>query len=249
MNIVWKDNNDCLQIFKAIEKTNTIINVAFTSSGMRLMGMDSSKTSLVQLVLPPEYFESYQCTTPLEIGIYTSSMVAILAKVKKNKLTWKTDSSTGLTICLINGETTTEFRLRSVDVEEDVLDIPNITDDVELRMNPTILVSILDKIIMAKSGLNLKVDSQNIYMSAKSVEFGTIWHKEPFNAGNIDCILREEVSLMFGYNAIVLMLTFAKVSKLPCFLGLSNEMPLRLKMTVGSGGSLSLYIAPRISEE
>jgi proliferating cell nuclear antigen PCNA len=249
MNIVWKTNDDCLQIFKAIAKTNTIINVVFTSSGMQLMGMDSSKTSLVQLVLPAEYFEIYQCTTPLEIGIYTSSMVAILSKVKNNKLTWKSSGSESLTICLENGDTTTEFRLRSVDVEEDVLDIPNITDDVELRMNPTTLVSILDKIIMAKSGLKIKVDSNNIYMSAQSVEFGTIWHKEPLNGGDIDCTLREEVSLMFGYNAIVLLLTFAKVSKLQCFLGLSNEMPLRLKMTIGSGGSLSLYIAPRISEE
>ena len=162
MNIVWKDNNDCLQIFKAIAQTNNIVNVVCGATGLNMSGMDASKTSLVQLHLPPEYFEHYECSEPLEIGLYTASLVAILHKVKKNKLIWKCmPSATSLNICFIQcldnnasvEASVTEFNMRAIDVNEDHLAVPDITDDVAINIDPHYLTEILDKMIMAKSAL------------------------------------------------------------------------------------------------
>jgi len=258
MNIVWKDNNDCLQIFKAIAQTNNIVNVVCGATGLNMSGMDASKTSLVQLHLPPEYFEHYECSEPLEIGLYTASLVAILHKVKKNKLIWKCmPSATSLNICFIQcldnnasvEASVTEFNMRAIDVNEDHLAVPDITDDVAINIDPHYLTEILDKMIMAKSALKFNVNQTSLELLTNSSEFGTITHKEKCaNNQYIECEVRQSVSLLFGYNAVMLMMTFCKVSKQKCFLGLSNEMPLRLKINLGNGAYIAVYIAPKIED-
>ena len=250
MEIIWKENNDSLQIFKAIEKTNTIININLTSDGLMIMCMDSSKSSLVRLVLPKSYFLKFDCPAPVEIGVSTASLVTILSKAKNNKLIWKATSNISLSIILEdNASTQTEFSLRCIDVQEDQLNIPEITHDVEIDIFPSKLIDILDKLCMAKSDVNIKADPRNVIMVSDSVEFGRIRHSEATsNNKNLQCHVKQSVSLLFGYNSILLILTFCKVSKNICFLGLSDTMPLRFKADLGDCGFIELYIAPKIQD-
>jgi proliferating cell nuclear antigen PCNA len=252
MEIIWKENNKSLQIFKAIEKTNTIININLNPDGLMIMGMDSSKTCLVQLVLPKSYFDKFDCPAPMEIGVYTASLVSILSKAKNNKLIWKASSDTSLSICLKeNAATQTEFSLRCIDVCEDRLNIPKHQQhDVEIDIYPSKLIDILDKMTMAKSDVNIKADPLKVFMVSDSIELGKIRHSEATtNNKNLQCNVKQSVSLLFSYNAMLLILTLCKVSKHICFLGLSNTMPLRLKSNLGDGGFIELYIAPKMQDD
>jgi len=250
MEIIWKQNNAALEIFKAIGKTNNIINILLDEAGLSIMGMDSSKTTLVQLVLPSSYFSDYHCTEPLEIGVYTNSLVSILSKVKNNQLIWKSSSSLALSIILKNEIGSTEFKLRCIDVQEDRLDVPELNHNVSLETSSVILTEILDKMVMAKSDLKFKIDSQNLKLIADSTEFGVICHEEPLqNEERFQSNIDQAVCLSFGYNSIQLILNFCKVSKNKLFLGLSSEMPLKLKLNLGDNASMSLYIAPRIFDD
>ena len=250
MEIIWKTNNNALQIFKAIEKTNTIINIILNQAGLMIMGMDSSQTSLVQLVLPTSFFLQFNCSTPMELGVRTDSMVAILSKVKNNQLIWKASSDIALSIWINTPQAaSTEFRLRCIEVREDRLSIPETNYDVSLRVSPVILTEILDKMLMAKSELKFKIDSQNLKMITDSTEFGIICHEESLiNKERFESNVNQTVCLLFGYNAIQLILWFCKVSKNKLFLGLSSEMPLKLKLHLGDDASLTIYIAPKINE-
>ena len=248
MELKWKDNNDCLQIFKAIAHTNTMVNIVFGPTGLSVMGMDSSKTTLIQLQLTSEFFQDYNCTDAFEIGVYTSTLVSILCKAKKTEMKWKSSTSMALTICFVN-ESTTEFTLCSIDIEEDRLNIPNVTHEVEMKFQPSVLIGILESMVMAKSDIILNVCPQTMKIITHSSDFGTIVHCEGLEQQEkIDATVRQSVSLSFGHNAIVLMVVFCKVSKNPCHLGLSAEMPLRLKLELGSGAFIALYIAPKIED-
>jgi proliferating cell nuclear antigen PCNA len=251
MEIIWKENNDSLQIFKAIEKTNTIVNILLNQDGLMVLGMDLCKTSLVRLVLPKSYFDKLVCPAPMEIGVYTASLVSILSKAKNNKMIWKASSDLSLSICLEdNASTQTEFSLRCIDVQEDQLNIPEITHDVEIDIFPSKLIDILDKIVMVKSDVKIKADPKNIIMVSDSVELGRIMHSEATsNNKNIQCDVKQSVSLLFSYNAMLLILTFCKVSKNVCFLGLSEQMPLRFKSNLGDDGFIELYIAPKMQDD
>jgi proliferating cell nuclear antigen PCNA len=250
MEITWEENNDSLQIFKAIEKTNTIINIILNQHGLMIMGMDSSKTSLVKLVLPNSYFDHFRCPTPMEFGIHTASLVSILSKAKNNTMSWKATSANALSICLGADQTQTDFCLRCIDVCEDQLEIPDIDHDVSFEVSSIILTEIFDKMNMAKSDVKFKIDNRNLKLIADSIEFGKICHIESLeNEDRFQSTVNQTVCLTFGYNAIQMILCFCKVSKNKCQLALSATMPLKLKITLGTGAFLAIYIAPKLNDD
>jgi hypothetical protein len=186
----------------------------------------------------------------MEFGIHTASLVSILSKAKNNKMSWKASSTQTLSICLGDNTTQTEFGLRCIDVCEDQLDIPDIDHDVSFEVSSVILTEILDKMSMTKSDLKFKIDNQNFKLVADSIEFGTINHLESLeNEDRFQSTINQTVCLTFGFNAVQMILCFCKVSKNKCQLALSATMPLKLKITLGAGAFLEIYIAPKINDD
>jgi proliferating cell nuclear antigen len=56
----------CFDVLKEIVFEATLL---FDQSGIRIVSMDSSKTSLVHLRLDAEQFEEFQCTSPTPVGV------------------------------------------------------------------------------------------------------------------------------------------------------------------------------------
>ena len=49
MQCTWPSSDICQKIFKAIQHTNTTVNVSFDQHGLHIMTMDSSHTSLIRM--------------------------------------------------------------------------------------------------------------------------------------------------------------------------------------------------------
>jgi proliferating cell nuclear antigen PCNA len=249
MNCQWKDASTCLHIFKAIQHTNSMVNIAFTSHGLLIMSMDASKTSLVKLVLTKDYFESYQCPEAMSLGIYTETLCNILQKVKKNQLSW-TANQNALTIACHIADQKTEFALRAIDIEEDALDIPELQDDIAIQMKPASIKDITDKLLMGKTDVCVHLTQTQFKLTSESTEFGKITHTEPVSGGRIQLhAFRKEVEISLSYNAIRSMFIFSTCSIDECFLGFSNQMPSQLKVALGEQSSLCLYVAPKITDD
>jgi proliferating cell nuclear antigen PCNA len=249
MDCQWKSAATCLKIFKAIQHTNPIVNLDFTSNGIHIMSMDTSKTSLVKLILTKDYFESYQCRDTMILGIYTETLCNVLQKIKKEQLSW---SATGnaLTIICQSADQKTEFSLRAIDIEEDTLDIPELQDDVALTMLPSTIKDITDKLLMGKTDVHINVNQQNIELTSESTEFGKITHTEPIAGKRMGLhVFRKEVAIALSFHAMKSMFIFSTCGENECFLGFSNQMPSRLKVGLGEQSSLCLYVAPKIIDD
>jgi proliferating cell nuclear antigen PCNA len=53
-------------------------NFDITHTGMVMKTMDSSKSSMLELKIPSECFEEYQCTLPIKIGIPIRNFYKVL---------------------------------------------------------------------------------------------------------------------------------------------------------------------------
>jgi len=249
MNCQWKDAATCLKIFKAIQHTNPMVNLDFTEHGVHIMSMDTSKTSLVKLVLSRDYFESYTCPNTMTIGIYTETLCNVLQKIKKNQLSWKA-SDNALVIVCHTADQKTEFSLRAIDIEEDALDIPELQDDVAVTMHPGTVKDITDKLLMGKTDVHININNQNMELTSESTEFGKITHTEPIAGERVRLdAFRNGVAIALSFNAIRSMFIFSTCGENECFLGFSNQMPSRLKVALSSSSSLSLYVAPKIIDD
>ena len=249
MNCQWKDVATCLKIFKAIQHTNPMVNLDFTEHGVHIMSMDTSKTSLVKLVLTKDYFESYTCPNTMTIGIYTETLCNVLQKIKKNQLSWKA-SDNALVIVCHTADQKTQFSLRAIDIEEDALDIPELQDDVAVTMHPATVKDITDKLLMGKTAVHININDQNMELTSESTEFGKITHTEPIAGERVRLdAFRNDVAIALSFNAIRSMCIFSTCGEKACFLGFSNQMPSRLKVSLSPSSSLSLYVAPKIIDD
>lgn len=249
MNCEWKDSGTCLKIFKAIQHTNPMVNLDITPQGINIMSMDTSKTSLVKLILSRDFFESYEAHSSSVIGIYTETLCNILQKAKKHKLQWKTDGNI-LTIVCQFADQKTEFTLRAIDIEEDQLDIPELEDDVAVIMNPQSIKEICDVLLMCKTDVSINITNTLMQMSSNSTEFGTITHTEPIGGNRASLNnFKENVNILLSFHAIRSMFIFSTCGQNECLLGFSQQMPSRLKVTLGTQSYLCLFVAPKIIDD
>lgn len=250
MQCTWPSSAQCQKIFKAIQYTNTTVNISLDDRGMHIMTMDSSKTSLVRLELTTSFFEQWSCAVPLTLGIHTETLSAALQKAKGARVSWRAQNDTTLEILFDKDSRTTSFALRSIDIEDDALDIPEMVDDVGLFTSDTVIKDWMDTVLMAKGDIAFQVSPQELACSASTIEFGDIAVKEPMQDGNIRLHnFKEDVDITLSFHAAKSFATFAACGK-ACFMGFSNQMPSRLKINLDDGDSyIALYVAPKIVDE
>lgn len=250
MECSWVNTGDCSKLFKAIQYTNPTVNLTFDTTGMYIMSMDGSKTSLVRMLLKPEYFSSYKAPPePVVIGVYTEMISNILQKAKQSHMTWKTTDET-LGIMLIQDDQKTMFGIRSIEIDEDQLDIPDMEDDCAVRVRSTVLRDWMDKMLMAKADVQFKITEHQFECATTSVNMGDIQHVEPIGGERIIKVgYKEDVNITLGFHAIKSMHVFSACGGEICMVGFSNQMPTRLMVNLGKGSHLSLFMAPKIEDE
>lgn len=249
MNCTWKSTSRCLSLFKSIQHTNAMINVAFSADGLSIMSMDASKTSLVNLALTPQYFEEYQCRQPMVFGIHTEVLTNVLQKAKSTVVTWKASEMNALTIIMADKDFKTEITLRSIDIEDDYLNIPELEDDVALIVPATVLRDWFDKVQMTKGHVTFDITRANFICSSESTEIGEIKHTEPIGGERVQLsAFRNEVNIALSFHSTRSMAVFAACGGEECFVGFSNQQPSRIKVALDDTSVLSLYVAPRIMD-
>lgn len=250
MNCTWKSTAECLKLFKSIQYTNTMVNIAFGSAGLSIMSMDTSKTSLINLTLASNYFEAYQCDRPMVFGIYTEVLTNVLQKAKNVGLTWKATNDNILTIVMADQDFKTEIMMRSIDIEEDQVTITELEDDVSLIVPATVLRDWFDKIQMTKSDVLFHITREQFVCSSDSTELGEIKHTEPIGGKRVQLsVFRNEVKIALSFNSARSLAVFAACGGETCIVGFSNQQPSRIQVNLENTSTLCLYVAPKIMDD
>lgn len=245
MQCVWGTSAQCLKIFKAVQYTNPMVNLTFDQHGLNIMSMDGSKTSLVRLRLQPDFFTSYSCSTSVIIGVYTEMVVNILSKAKKSSVVWNATDDV-LSITFVNNDQKTIFSLRGIDIEEDHLDIPELEDDCAIQVRDAVLREWMDKVLMTKGDVSFQLTENTFVCKSNSIDMGTIQHTEPIGGDRVEKKAhRNDVDITLSYHSTKSMAVFSGCGD-TCFVGFSNEQPSRLKVPLGTGSYLCVYVAPKI---
>lgn len=247
MNCTWNSAAQCLKLFKSIQHTNNMVNIMFDEHGLNIMSMDGSKTSLVRLRLKPGYFETYQCARPMVFGVYTELLTNVLQKAKQSTVTWKASDDNALSVVMSDKDFKTEITLRSIQIEDDHLDIPELQDDVSFQVQANVLRDWVDKVLMTKTDVAFDITKEQFACSSESIEVGEIKHIEPIGGERIELVAyRNDVNIALSFNSTRSMAVFAAAGGENCFVGFSNNQPSRLQVNLDAESTLCLYVAPKI---
>jgi proliferating cell nuclear antigen PCNA len=250
MICVWKSSAQCLKILKAIQHTNKMVNFKFDENGIHVMSMDMSKSSLVCLELESCELEKFECNNNITLGLYTEVLVNILQKAKKNKVIWQTLDDFKMKITFVDNAQKTEFILRTIDIDNDKLAVPELDDDMALRVPREILKDWMDKMLMTNEDVEFNITPQLFSCQTNSTELGIVRHTEPIGTDRIQSLAtRNDVNAKFSSYVTKSISIFALTGGDTCILGFSNEQPSRIKVLLGDDSYICLYFAPKITDD
>jgi proliferating cell nuclear antigen len=231
-------------IFEVLKDIINDINVYFDSTGIRISTLDVARVSLVHMFLAAENFEEYSCTGEIIAGLNIGNTYKLLKSITSNDTLSISIDGPEYMLITINNESKkskSTFSLKLLDIDEEILDIPDIKMDVI-----TTLPSVDFQRICRDMG-NLSNEIQ-ISRSANYIKLsclGDFANQET----TINCqeIVEQDITNTFSLRYLNL---FTKATGMCSSVQLIQssddpEMPIILRYSVANLGDIKFFLAPK----
>ena len=124
-------------IFEVLKDIINDVNVYFGPGGLKILTLDTARVTLVHMTLAAENFEEYDCPTEIAAGLNMANTYKLLKSVGPADTLTMNIKGTDSLECIIENtakKSTTSFRLKLLDINEDILEVPDISMDIITTM-------------------------------------------------------------------------------------------------------------------
>ena len=234
-------------IFEVLKDIINDVNVIFDSEGVKILTLDTARVTLVHMTLGAENFEEYSCPRPISAGLNMGNTFKLLKSVSTADTLEMNITGTEVLECVIENvakKSKTSFKLKLLDINEDILDVPDISMDIITTM-PS-----LDFQRIARDMGNLARD-MDIYRDGPNLIFSC---RGDFADQETVLEFPEAVTKRSGssYNLKYINM-FTKATGLCSSVQLmqdsaDQDMPIVFRYGVANLGDVKFYLAPRVEE-
>lgn len=235
-------------LFEALKDILTDVNLQISNDGLKIISMDGSKQAVVNLKLEASKFEKFHCFKPIKAGINMTSLYKIIKSVKNSDIITfyiLQESSTKLHIEIENKEKKTVILtvLKLLDLDEDLLEIPNIAFDTVKTMPSNDFQSYIRELSIITNKIKLESVNNTFSLSGEG-DFA----ETKINVGdsNNDELARTHSSSGTFYIKYLLLFTKSTNLCTTVEIYLKNKFPLILVYNVANLGKLQYCLAPLV---
>ncbi|AGE52656.1 putative DNA polymerase sliding clamp 2 [Paramecium bursaria Chlorella virus CvsA1] len=231
------------KLFVVFNDLVDIANLSFTNEGLSVQSMDTSHVSLVNLKIGKSYFKDYSIAQEATVGIKISNFVRILECVGNDEITisFTYDNPDEL---IIKSEYS-DFKMKTIDIETEEMEIPEMDIDVLIDADSNIIQKYLKN--MAGFGDTVKIYTQDDVVHMKTA--GEI--------GEVDLQIHDQRVEIKGRLtcefATRYLMTFAKAA------GISKRVVIKLLddqpgifeyvFDAESDSKISFFLAPKVKDD
>jgi proliferating cell nuclear antigen len=235
-------------LFEALKDILTDVNLQISSEGLKIISMDGSKQAVVNLKLEANKFEKFYCKNSIRAGLNMTSLYKIIKSVKNSDIITfyiLSSSSTKLHIEIVNKEKKTNILtvLKLLDIDEDILDIPNIEFDTVKTMPSNDFQSYIRELSIITNKIKLESKNDTFSLTGEG-DFA----ETKINVGDSNTIDIKTEHNAKGIFYIKYLLLFTKSTNLctTVEIYLKNKFPLILVYNVANLGKLQYCLAPLV---
>jgi proliferating cell nuclear antigen len=231
-------------VFEVLKDIINDVNVYFTPAGIHILTLDTARVTLVNMSLGAENFEEYECPEEVIAGLNMSNVYKLLKSVTgQDTLTLRVEGRDVMDILIENSvkKSSTNFRLKLLDINEDVLNLPDIQMNVISTM-PSVdfqritrdMGNLSNEMTIIRDGHNLELSCIGDFADQKTI---LDFPEAVKRTGNI-----------FSLKYINL---FTKATNMCASVQLMQDsenenMPIIFRYTIANLGDLRFYLAPKI---
>lgn len=234
-------------LFESLKDVLTDVNIHANSQGIKIISMDGSKSAIVHVKLLASQFEKFECPTPVVMGVNMMSLFKILKSIKNNDVITfiVTEDTTKLIIKIQNKEKQTEIisTLKLLDIDENLLHIPNIEFDSILTIPASDFQNHIRDLSVISSEITIKTDEESIILEVEG-DFASQSIK--INKKSAQLTLDKSKDTCNTFNLKYLLL-FTKSSNLcnTIEVYLKSNFPIIILYNVANLGQLKFCLAPK----
>jgi proliferating cell nuclear antigen len=267
MKIVLSTKADIFaSIFQNVKNFTDHINIDFNPERLYFQTMDSSHVSIVELTIPAAWFDKYECSETISIGVSAGIVGKILSLKDKTQLLELEVNDDKLLIHFVNrpivdnGETTTtaivttnaifekHFEIPLIDIDSQGLSIPEIEYQAEFSLSSAYFADMINQLKIFGDTMEIECSEENITLYSKTQENGKM--SVDIKIDHLTSFAIEEAAklkLSYSLNYLHLICAFHRLSKY-VEVKLCNEYPLQVAYSLGQDAVLALYLAPKVDE-
>ena len=232
----------CFEVLKDILND---VNIYFKSGGMYVTTLDTARTSLIDVHLPADNFEEYECNEEIVAGINISNTFKLLKSITNSDiLNISIDSKEYMNVEIVSESknTNTKFQLKLLDINESQIEVP----DIEMSTITTLQSVDFQRLCrdMSNIGTEIEITREGTLMTLKCD--GDFANQET----SISC--SEESPRISGLYSLRYLNIFAKGSSMCSSVQVLQEEANRfliLKYNVASLGELKFYLATKVPSD
>jgi len=234
-------------VFEVLKDIINDVNVYFTSKGVSIVTLDTARVTLVHMNLSADNFEEYECQEPMTAGLNMGNMYKLLKSVSgQDTLSMQIIGRDYMTMTIENHakKSFTNFNLKLLDINDDVLDVPDISMDVITTM-PSIdfqkisrdMGNLAKEMTIRRTGNTLEFSCQGDFANqTTSIEYP---ESVECNVGNLFSL--KYINLFTKATSMCSSVQIMQDST-------GDDKPIIFKYTIANLGDLRFYLAPNIDE-
>lgn len=231
-------------VFEVLKDIINDVNVYFTAAGVHILTLDTARVTLVHMTLGSENFEEYQCPADMVAGLNMGNMYKLLKSISgADTLVMRMENRDYIDLLIENPvkKSSTNFKLKLLDINEDILGLPDIS------MNVVTTLPAIDFQRIARDMGNLASEMSIVRDQNKL----TISCNGDFADQTTVIELPETVDRTGGIFSLKYVNLFTKATNMCASVQLmqdsSNEnMPIVFRYTIANLGDLRFYLAPKM---
>ena len=236
-------------VFEVLKDILNDVNLYITKDGIKIVTLDTARTALIDLFLPADNFEEYECENEEFIaGINISNTFKLLKPISNNDtLTLEINDRENLNFKIENSmkKTTTNFKLKLLEIDEDRIEVPNIQTSVTTVMPSVDFQRICRDMINLSTEIEITRHDNHIVFKCDG-DFAN-------QKTDIECIDHENFNgKLSGVYSLKYLNLFTKATSMCSSIQIMMEDDMRfliLKYNVANLGELKFYLATKVVED
>lgn len=242
IKIICSDITVFKSSFEAVSKIVTEVQLEIDSDGIRLNAIDPSHITFVHLELEKDCFDIFECTKPSKISFVTDEFLKYLKRIGKDSLL-ELGVDANYLIIRAEGRTNKTFKLKLLDIENNVPNLPEIEYPNKFMMDTKLFKEVCLDIVEFSHKLQIYNEGSVVYFEA----FGDFTDAKIEYDSNQK--LSEDCSSVYDLEKIKDMLKADKFAT-QTSVSFGDNLPLLLEMSNDEETQrLNFLLAPRIEDE
>lgn len=245
-------------LFQHMKLFTENINISFEQERMFIQTMDASHISIVDISIPVRWFDTYTLhDAALTIGINSTILTKVLSTREKSQtiqIKLNSEDTDTLQLGLSSGDKAIfdkDFEIPLLDLEQEVLAIPDTEPQAEFRLSSLHFSSIINQLKLFGQNMDIECSEEQIYLNSISTEHGKM--RVSIDNGELSEFSIDEgakLKLSFSLNYLHHICAYNKLSK-DVLIRLTEDFPLQVIYFLGGDedATMRFFLAPKINDD